>query len=271
MLALKLAAFNGLRCKADRNGQHLSGSNEQKTTQIESQLYKDQVLSKNSRLTSRFSPPALPSFAPQISYSELKIHSRETVIMKKRIIGYALLPLLLATTPVMAGEDLKTILGGGAGGAAGALIGRQMGGDTGALVGAALGGAAGGGATANRGNKNEAALGGAVGAISGAALGKEVGGQNGQLIGAGVGGGAGSAVGARTGDTHKRQSVNHDRYDDRYYNDRYESKYDRKRREAERKHYRKMRKQEMKHQQRLRKQEHKRRQNWVKRHDRWDD
>ena len=96
--------------------------------------------------------------------------------MKKRIIGYALLPFLLATTPVMAGEDLKTILGGGAGGAAGSLIGRQMGGDTGALVGAALGGAAGGAVTANRGNKNEAALGGAVGAVGGAALGKEVGG-----------------------------------------------------------------------------------------------
>ena len=60
-------------------------------------------------------------------------------------------------------------------------------------------GAAGGAATANRGNKNEAALGGAVGALGGAAIGKSVGGSTGQLIGAGIGKAGGSAIGARTG------------------------------------------------------------------------
>lgn len=97
----------------------------------------------------------------------------------------ALLGALLAgSTTVHASETLNTILGGGAGGVA---------------------------ATANKGNKNEAALGGAVGALGGAAIGKSVGGDTGQLIGAGVGGASGSAIGAKTGDGHKSP--------DRYYDD----------------------------------------------------
>ncbi|KAL8188370.1 UNVERIFIED_CONTAM: hypothetical protein K2H54_000028 [Gekko kuhli] len=120
--------------------------------------------------------------------------------------------LLLVSGVAQASETLNTILGGGAGGVAGTMIGKELGGDTGALVGAALGGAAGGAATANKGNKNEAALGGAVGALGGAAIGKSVGGSTGQLIGAGVGGASGSAIGAKTGDGHKSNN-------DRYYDD----------------------------------------------------
>ncbi|MBP8159924.1 MAG: glycine zipper 2TM domain-containing protein, partial [Aeromonas sp.] len=79
--------------------------------------------------------------------------------MKKRgMSALALLgSLLLMSGAVQASETLNTILGGGAGGVAGTMIGKELGGDTGALVGAALGGAAGGAATANKGNKNEAA------------------------------------------------------------------------------------------------------------------
>ena len=89
--------------------------------------------------------------------------------------------LLLGNGQAQASETVNTILGGGVGGVAGTMIGKQLGGDTGALVGAAVGGAAGGAATADRGNKNEAALGGAVGALGGAAIGKSVGGSTGQL------------------------------------------------------------------------------------------
>ena len=67
--------------------------------------------------------------------------------------------LLLGNGQAQASETVNTILGGGVGGVAGTMIGKQLGGDTGALVGAAVGGAAGGAATADRGNKNEAALG----------------------------------------------------------------------------------------------------------------
>ena len=89
--------------------------------------------------------------------------------MKKRgMSALALLgSLLLMSGAVQASETLNTILGGGAGGVAGTMIGKELGGDTGALVGAAVGGAAGGAATANKGNKNEAALGGAVGSGAG--------------------------------------------------------------------------------------------------------
>ena len=64
----------------------------------------------------------------------------------------------------------------------GRVITKNIGKQTGGLI-----GAAGGAATADRGNKNEAALGGAVGALGGAAIGKSVGGDTGRLIGAGIG------------------------------------------------------------------------------------
>ena len=77
-------------------------------------------------------------------------------------------------SPAFAGEDLNTAIGGAAGGVAGTILGEQFGGQTGALAGAAIGGALGGAATANHGNKNEAALGGAVGALGGAAIGNQM-------------------------------------------------------------------------------------------------
>ena len=85
---------------------------------------------------------------------------------------------LLALTPQVHADDMRTILGGGVGAAAGTILGQSMGGRSGAVIGGALGGATGAAVTTRGRGQNGAVLGGALGGAAGATIGRGVGRDN---------------------------------------------------------------------------------------------
>ena len=106
---------------------------------------------------------------------------------------------LLALTPQVHADDMRTILGGGVGAAAGTILGQSVGGRSGAVIGGALGGATGAAVTTRGRGQNGAVLGGALGGAAGAAVGQSTGGRNGAVLGAGLGGAAGATIGRGVG------------------------------------------------------------------------
>lgn len=116
---------------------------------------------------------------------------------------------LLALTPQVHADDMRTILGGGVGAAAGTILGQSVGGRSGAVIGGALGGATGAAVTTRGHGQNGAVLGGALGGAAGAAVGQSTGGRNGAVLGAGLGGAAGATIGRSVGRDNNYQQADY--------------------------------------------------------------